>query len=528
MTGFQSLRRSTFAATLLLIQACSSAPKNSSEDSDDRGTPTRSSTRMVDHGELVVGGVKLENTQFDFPITINSRVEYWVDYFTGRGRKHFSRYLERSELFIPYIVPLLKQNGLPEDLVYLSMIESGFNNHARSSAKAVGPWQFMPATGKRYGLAVNWWVDERRDTRKSTLAAVEYLRDLYSIFNSWELAASSYNAGEAKVARAIRRYGTKDFWVLTRHRFLRPETRDYVPKIIAAALLAKNRHLFGFPASTIKPSDDEAISPSGELVKVVKESEPLASSGNTQTSLKALLSADDYNEYEDAPEDLGLDSPSSQAISVARQDGAAEVSNDPVAQARPVATPKVSKKGDLTGEYLSEFEVQGPADLLKIARAAGLSYATVKSLNPELLRWCTPPSKRMYRIKLPVSVKDKFLATYNHEAFPRRVEFLSYKVRPGETLAKIARRYGIKADGLTELNRVNPKAPLRVGGRISLPLPNDRSRTLASLEVIDPPEVRRRRARRVRRTSSRKHSSSYQVTTKRREAARSRHSRGRT
>ena len=105
---------------------------------------------------------------------------------------------------------------MPEDLVYLAMIESGFNNLARSQAKAVGPWQFISATGKRYGLMVNWWVDERRDIRKSTLAAVEYLRDLYYIFHSWEFAAAAYNAGESKIARGVRRFGSKDFWVLSK------------------------------------------------------------------------------------------------------------------------------------------------------------------------------------------------------------------------------------------------------------------------------------------------------------------------
>ncbi|MEK7172532.1 MAG: transglycosylase SLT domain-containing protein, partial [Patescibacteria group bacterium] len=120
---------------------------------------------------IVVRGIKLKVKDFDFPITINSKVEQWIDYFCyGSGRVYFSRYLERSEFFIPYILPLLKQNGMPEDLVYLAMIESGFNNFARSRAKAVGPWQFISATGKRYGLMVNWWVDERRDIHKSTLA----------------------------------------------------------------------------------------------------------------------------------------------------------------------------------------------------------------------------------------------------------------------------------------------------------------------------------------------------------------------
>ena len=125
--------------------------------------------RKIEYGEIIVQGKRLKNTTFDIPITINSRVDYWVDYFTGRGRKYFQTYLERAEYFIPYMQPILKQNGIPEDFVYLAMIESGFNNFARSQARAVGPWQFISATGKRYGLMVNWWVDERRDIRKSTI-----------------------------------------------------------------------------------------------------------------------------------------------------------------------------------------------------------------------------------------------------------------------------------------------------------------------------------------------------------------------
>src|SRR5262249_5587265 len=134
-----------------------------------------------------------------------------------------------------------------------------------------------------------------------------------------------------------------------------------------------------------------------------------------------------------------------------------------------------------SGEELAEFDVQSPADLLKVARAAGLSYQTIKSLNPELLRWCTPPTVGSYRIRLPSSVKEKFLATYNHTAFPRKVQFMTYKVRPGETLTHVARHFGIKVDPISDLNGVSPRMPLRHGIKVLLPMPNDRSRSLASL-----------------------------------------------
>ncbi|HUP55965.1 MAG TPA: LysM peptidoglycan-binding domain-containing protein, partial [Bdellovibrionota bacterium] len=181
--------------------------------------------------------------------------------------------------------------------------------------------------------------------------------------------------------------------------------------------------------------------------------------------------------------------------------------------AKPVPTPHVSKTGEVGGEELSEFEVQSPADLLKVARAAGLSYQTVKALNPELRRWCTPPAVRFYRIKLPSSTKEKFLQTYNHAAFPRKVQFLAHKVRRGDTVQRIARHFGIKTDPIADLNGLSPKAPLRHGALVILPIPNDRSRSLASLDVRDPPERRRRRGYRRHRVKK--------ISYKAREAARS-------
>jgi len=460
---------------------------------------------VMENNEIIVRGMKLKNSKFDFPITVNSRVEYWLDYFTGKGRPHFSRYLERSEFFIPYIQPLLKQAGMPEDLVYLAMIESGFNNHARSHAKAVGPWQFISATGKRYGLMVNWWVDERRDIRKSTLSAIEYLKDLNSMFQSWELAAAAYNSGEAKVARAIRRFGTKDFWALTRHRFFRPETRDYVPKIIAAAIIGKNPGQFGFPVPQSKPANDEAIAGDGEIVKLIKTEKPeenLALNNDNEEDLEDILEEDEVSSTPGGVTPATFTSPLEEGQLA---------NNESIPLAKPVPTPHVTKKGQVSGEELSEFEVQSPADLLQVARAAGLSYQTVKSLNPELLRWCTPPNVSSYRIRLPVSVKEKFLITYNHDAFPRKVTFLAYKVRRGETLSRIANHFGIKVDPMSDLNGVSARLPLRNGVRVLLPMPNDRSRSLASLEVRDPPEKRRIR-RKPRRSK---------VPYKRRESARS-------
>jgi len=184
--------------------------------------------------------------EFDIPIVINAKVEQFIQYFQTTARKAFSNWLTRSEKYIPIMRSLLKENGLPEDLVYLALIESGFNPYAYSRSKASGPWQFIYPTGKRYGLRANWWIDERRDPEKSTIAAAKYLKDLYDMFECWYLAAAGYNAGEGKIATAMKRYRTEDFWELTKYRYLKRETKDYVPQMIAAALIAKDPEKYGF------------------------------------------------------------------------------------------------------------------------------------------------------------------------------------------------------------------------------------------------------------------------------------------
>src|SRR4030043_225932 len=183
---------------------------------------------------------------FDIPIVMNGKVEQFIQYFQTNIREKFVIWLSRSEKYIPFMRNLLKEHGLPEDLVYLSLIESGFNPYAYSRSKAVGLWQFISQTGKRYGLREDWWVDERRDPEKSTIAAAKYLKDLYDMFECWYLAAAGYNAGEYKIIKAMKRYRTEDFWKLTQYRYLKRETKDYVPLMIAAALVAKDPEKYGF------------------------------------------------------------------------------------------------------------------------------------------------------------------------------------------------------------------------------------------------------------------------------------------
>jgi membrane-bound lytic murein transglycosylase D len=186
--------------------------------------------------------------KYDIPVELNDAVVAYIRFFQTDTREHFARWLGRSTRFIPAMRQILEKHGVPLDLVYLSMIESGFNTYAYSFAKAAGPWQFVVGTSKRYGLLTDFWVDERRDPFKSTVAAARYLKDLKERFHGdWYLAWAGYNAGEGKVDRAIRKEKTTDFWqMMGKGRTLRAETKHYVPKLIAAALVSKHPERFGF------------------------------------------------------------------------------------------------------------------------------------------------------------------------------------------------------------------------------------------------------------------------------------------
>jgi membrane-bound lytic murein transglycosylase D len=178
-------------------------------------------------------------------IDFHPEVEHWLGYFTLTGRVTMERYLARGAKYLPMIRAILREEGLPEDLAYLPIIESGFSPYAYSRAAAVGVWQFVAATGKNYGLTIDDWVDERRDPIKSTRAAAHYLKDLHAMFNDWALALAAYNCGENGVARVIAATGHSDYWRLP----LPGETISYVPKFFAAAIIARDPEMYGIIVS---------------------------------------------------------------------------------------------------------------------------------------------------------------------------------------------------------------------------------------------------------------------------------------
>jgi membrane-bound lytic murein transglycosylase D len=312
----------------------------------------------------------------DIPLTINSKVEYFINFFQTTGRIWFGKWLSRSERYIPMMKEVLREKSLPEDLVYLAMIESGFSPHAYSRAKAVGPWQFIAGTGKRYSLRIDQWIDERRDPLKSTVAAAMYLKQLYSLFNKdWYLAAAGYNAGENKILRAIDMYNSNDFWELAEGSYLKRETKDYVPKLLAAAIIAKDPAKYGFA--------DIAYLPPIELDTV---------------------------------------------------------------------------------------NIPSRTDLDLVARLTGVSYETIRELNPELKKWCTPPNYPNYELKLPKGKKDLFLIAYEkvseEERFAERVVYTRYRARKGDTVTSVARRFGADPAEVAALNNLSQKRSQKLRGKL--------------------------------------------------------------
>jgi membrane-bound lytic murein transglycosylase D len=211
-----------------------------------------------------------------FPSLLNSKVGDCIGFFQKQADSFFMRSLGRSTTYADMMKKIFREKNLPEELFYLALIESGFNPKAFSRAKASGIWQFIGKTAKRFGLKVDKWVDERRDPEKATHAAAEYLKSLYAMFNNWDLATASYNAGEGKILKAMKKANSQDFWKISQHRFLKKETKEYVPMFLAAVTIAQDPQKYGFQDIEYSPPlvyEKVTVSPATSLVIIAKAAE---------------------------------------------------------------------------------------------------------------------------------------------------------------------------------------------------------------------------------------------------------------
>lgn len=225
-------------------------------------TAVQSFRKMIESSEKAInenleGSDEVEKYRF-------KKVKFWFNYFTKRDPARFQRFLNRGQKYREVVQTTLEENEIPNELYYMAMIESGYSTHAHSHASAVGVWQFIRATGQRYGLKSNYYIDERRHPILATEGATKYLRDLYNAFLSWELAMAAYNTGELRVFRAIMAGKTRNYWVMSMQKRLPRETRNYVPKFIAATIIGRNPEKYGF----VDPAQDFTPYPSVVAVEV--------------------------------------------------------------------------------------------------------------------------------------------------------------------------------------------------------------------------------------------------------------------
>ena len=259
-----------FRLLLLLLSACAHLPADDSSFQQDSAYAAKDAvsqgSKIVEPASVVLADTGAAKRLFPVDVALadvkqgdsatfyrkslvyieQPLVRKWIRYFTVKEAKRFQRFLNRGEYYRHYLQEQLRKHGLPEELYYLAMIESGFRNSARSKAHAVGIWQFMRRTGRYHGLLIDNFIDERMDVVSATSAAISYLQDLHRVYQSWWLAIASYNSGEVRILRAVMRRNTRDFFELVERKVLPKETINYVPKFIAAMHIAKNYMDFGF------------------------------------------------------------------------------------------------------------------------------------------------------------------------------------------------------------------------------------------------------------------------------------------
>jgi membrane-bound lytic murein transglycosylase D len=381
-------------------------------------------------------GTRLPSLQADLLKVQHAKVDRWIDYFTGPGARHFQVWLDRKAEVKILIDGILTAEGLPSELISLAMIESGLSTRATSSAGAVGPWQFMPGTARRYGLRINWWEDQRRDWELSTRAACRYLKDLYAEFGDWALVLASYNAGEGRVRRQLHLNGHDNYWDYRLPR----QTVEYVPKFIAAARIVADPVAHGF---------------------TVPEPSPLMWEDMTvddATDLNLLASCAGVDEQELVrlnPALLRRATPPGAGGQIVRvPPGTATVAA--------AALRKVPADRRLTWR---KHEVKRGETLSHIASRWGTSVAALQEANAMGRSTLIRPGTQLL-IPMPRDLAAAVRKRAEQSGLyvpPAGYERVTYHVRPGDTLSTIARRLGVSIKHLQQVNGISNPSRLRAG-----------------------------------------------------------------
>jgi membrane-bound lytic murein transglycosylase D len=407
--------------------------------SQDSNIPSQLKPPSEDLAQLDESDDLAEEKLYHIPMILNDSVENHLEYFKTRGREVFQRWLDRSARYIPVMKEIFKEKNLPEDLVYVAMIESGFNPYAVSWAKAVGPWQFMPATGKLYGLKIDWWIDERKDPIKSTQAAAEHLKDLHNLFGSWPLALASYNAGAGKVQRAVLRTRSEDFWDLKASRYIRKETKNYVPKFMAATIIAKNPEAYGFTLTDYQPFkfDEVMIEESTDLRLIARCAEcTYEEIKELNPELRRWVTPPHFDKYI-------LRIPQGKRV---------------VFLANFAAVPPEQKI------RWERHEVRKGETLDGLSKQYNTTPEAIRDINGLAKNRIMPGKHLLIPLDLNAKAQD---ASYLSPGQTSRQQEILYRVRRGETLVNIARKHNVSVADIKEWNKGISRT-LRAGQKIKL------------------------------------------------------------
>ncbi len=379
--------------------------------------------------------------QNSFPDAMNPAVQKWIGIFQGNLKVNFDRWVMRLGKYGPTIDKILDEEGAPRDLIYLAMIESGFNLTAKSTASANGPWQFISSTGKMYGLHNDFFVDDRHDLEEATRAAARHLKDLYNVYGDWYLAFAAYNAGPGKVNGAIRKAGTKDYWRLSsaRSRVLRQETKDYVPKILAARHIVKNYKRYGYnDKSFAQPMEfDRVTVPDATDINVLANC-----SQSTPEILKELN-----------PDLVRGLTPPGQSYEVHIPKGTKETFLANYAQVPSDRRVSLLEYKAGRGETINTIAKKYKINATELAKANDISPKSKLSTGQRLVI----PATRSTLVAMAT------VNTESHSSSSSKTKTMTYKVRPGDSLSKIAKRQGVSEAKLASWNKLRKNARLKVG-----------------------------------------------------------------
>ena len=406
----------------------------------------------------------LQATAHDIPIPTNDRVLRYVELFQGRLREFLTEGLSRGVQYLPMIQSTFRAEGLPLDLAYIPLIESAFKPSALSRAKARGVWQFMHGTALENGLRADWYLDERADPTKATQAAAKYLKTLYGMFEDWHLAMASYNGGPGRVKRALTRSQKIDFWSLSATtRYLPRETRDYVPMILAAVIIAKNPAQYGFNIVPMAPPITETV--------VVPHALDLR-----RVAEWAGVPIDDIQQLN--PEFRRWTTPVKKGdYTIKVPEGTAERVRDALATAGPGQLNAMQMHTVKRGETLATIARRLQVSRADLAEANYLKVTSKVAVGAKLIIPRMPSATLLARasagelestaemIAVDVLKETTPLAS---TVTPRRAK--TYQVRRGDTLGAIARKTGTTIAQLKNWNKLRT-TNLQVGRRLLVQSP---------------------------------------------------------